>query len=78
MANLLVNFNYLRFLELSVDLSPDSAEALTPLMSVCSGQPRSANEADFEPRLVRCAELLIDVGKVDVNARQSQRMTALM
>ena len=67
-----------RFLEFGVDLSSDSADAITPLMAVCSGQPRTANEADFEPRQVRCAELLIDVGKVDVDARQSQKMTALM
>lgn len=68
---------HFRFVEFGADLGTDSNDYLTPLMSVCGAMADPAS-AEFESRIVRCAEILIDVGKADVNARQSQKMTALM
>lgn len=68
-----------RLLEYGADLSPDSYDQLTPLMALCStSASHGSDETEFEARLVRCADILFKAGKVDVNARQTQKMTALM
>ena len=68
-----------RFVEFGADLSADAHDQMTPLMSVCSTSCGHGQDKDvFEINLVECAKILFEKGKVDVNARQSQRLTALM
>ena len=69
-------------LELGVSLEPDAYDGLTPLMSVCGADICLSNDKDtvsnFDDRLLGCAKLLINEGKVNVNAKQNQQITALM
>ena len=68
-----------RFIEFGADLTADAHDQMTPLMSVCSTSCSHGQDKDvFEKNLVKCAKILLQKGKVDVNARQSQRLTALM
>ena len=69
-------------LEIGASLEPDTYDGLTPLMSVCGNESCLDSDCmdvnDFNNRVFECAKILINTGKVNVNAKQNQQMTALM
>ena len=69
-------------LELGASLEPDTYDGLTPLMSVCGADICLSSDKsvveNFDARLLECASTLIAEGKVNVNAKQNQQITALM
>ena len=67
-------------ISLGASIVPDAYDGLTPLMSVCGSESScDINVAtDFDSRLLECAEILINDGQVDINAKQNQQITALM
>ncbi len=72
-------FSHFRLLEYGADLSPDPSDLLTPLMSACSASPTHGRDKEYvEVKLGDCARILLETGKIDVNAKQTQKLTALM
>ena len=69
-------------LDIGASLESDSYDGLTPLMSACGNEPcldsDSIDANNFNSRLFECANILINRGKVNVNAKQNQQITALM
>lgn len=58
-------------LQTGASLGPDH-DRFNPLMAVCSSDCSSSDD------LVKCAEMLIETDEIDLNACQTQQMTALM
>ena len=67
-------------LDIGASLESDSYDGLTPLMSVCGNEPclDGIDTNNFNSRLFECANILINRGKVNINAKQNQQITALM
>ena len=69
-------------LELGASLEADKYDGLTPLMSICGAETCLSSDKnvadDLDSRLYECANLLITEGKVNINAKQNQQITALM
>ena len=69
-------------MSIGASLECDSYDGLTPLMSVCGNEPcldsGGIDANNFNNRLFECANILINTGKVNVNAKQNQQITALM
>jgi len=57
-----------------------NAEGFTPLMGICSALPAKNVDRDvFEENLCKCVEVILkSCEKVDVNAKDCRRTTALM